>query len=148
MEFPLRFRDFSYPAETSGQGGGSETPRMPISYERLRHWLSQGLLSGYAAKISGQWQFASGIEEIAQSRHRELVARQPPQHPGILSGYIGLKQFAEKVGMSYGHVYQALADTSGQLCQAELGIVKNKGRWLIPVGLTSDAMVTVTYGRG
>ena len=148
MQFPLGFGDFSYPAETSGQGRDSATLGMPISYDRLRHWLSQGLLSGYAAKISGEWRFALGVVEIAQSRHKELGGRQPPQHPGIPSGYLGLRWWVEEVGMSYGRVYHALADTSGQLCQIALGIMKDKGRWLIPVGLTSDAIVAVIYSRG
>jgi hypothetical protein len=49
--------------------------------------------------------------------------------------------------MPYGHVYHALADTSGQSCQIELGIRKERGRWLIPADMTSDAIVIGIYRR-
>jgi hypothetical protein len=138
MELFLKFSDLSYPGE-----GASDDLRMPISQKRLRDWLRQGLLSGYAGKVSGKWRFASGIVEIAQLRHKELGARQPPQHPKIASGYLGLGQWAKEAGVSYGQVYRGLANTSGQPCQIELGIRKDKGYWLIPAAMTSDAIVVV-----
>lgn len=139
--FPLKFSDLTYPTRISGrfiEGDKPDIPVMPISQERLRHWLPKGALSGYAAKIDGQWGFTSGIVERCCEIRQQQGARQPPQRPGITSGYQGVQVWAQASEITLGQAYRSLAITSGQSCQLERGIKKEKGRWLMPATLTSE----------
>ena len=135
-DFAIGFKDLFFRDEALSIETGT-MPEMPISEDRLRHWLANGLLSGWAAKVSGTWRFASGIVEHAWEVHRILGRRNPPPRPEILSGYLSVAQFIEGLRLTSSRAYEIVSERA-----EEIGAFKYKGLWHVPGSITSDAVVT------
>jgi len=117
-----------------------EIPEMPVGERQFHRWLANGLLSGWATKISSEWHFVSGIVEHAWEVHRQLGARHPPPSPEGLSGYISVEQFRKQLRVTSGQVYPMLRKYG-----EELGTAKHKGRLQIPMGITSHDIIIAQF---